>query len=129
MKISISQLSADIAKSKTGSSNRRFRYPEKVKKATVRLFKQHSELTPKEFCQQIGISESALMQWTALDKASTNATSGSFIPVTEVEQKHELRTPILQMAATAGSGFVVIYVPGSRADLVAAVVRELGLIG
>ena len=127
MKTSLNQLASDVAKAKASGSGRRARYSEQIKKAAVRLFKQQ-DITPKEFAKQVGISESALMQWTIANKSRRKNDDESFIPVTEIEQKRAPRTPKLQVEAASSSGFVVIYVPGSRADLVAAVVRELGII-
>jgi transposase-like protein len=128
MKMSLSQLATDVSKAKAAASGRRMRYSEQIKKATVRLFKRQ-EMTPKDFAEKVGISESALMKWTIASKSSGKTLNRSFIPVTEdIEQERMPRTPRLQVEAASGSGFVVIYVPGSRADLVAAVVRELGVI-
>jgi transposase-like protein len=128
MKMSISQLAADVSKTKSMTPGGKLRYPEAIKKAAVRLFKQQTDMTPKEFAGQIGISDSALVQWVTLDKSSRNPAKESFIPVAEAESPRESKTSGLTVSTHIGCGFIVIYVPGSRADLVAAVVRELGAI-
>lgn len=115
MKTELEKLKREIAsiKSSHDGSGTKLKYPDKIKDAARRLFKSQSEMSANGFASEIGISNTAMVDW--LRKSAKEAPKKRMIPLkVDTSTDHPNKQ---KLAAFLPSRVTIIVIEGDDSGL------------